>query len=148
MPTTTAFPRSRSIWQICKKVKKQPVLAVKFKTFKVDGFTVYLGKNNFQNDKLLSQASKSDLWFHVKNYHSSHVIAKTNGENYPPSLIQTCAEICAHYSQGGRGDKLSVDYTERKFVKKQGGKNLGGVYYTDYKTVFVIANPHSELEIK
>ncbi len=131
-----------------KKPKKERQHAFNFKSFSVGKFTVYVGKNNLQNDKLLSLANKNDLWFHVKDYHSSHVIAKTNGNDYPLSLIKTCAEICAYYSEGGKGEKLNVDYTERRFVKKQGGKNLGAVYYTDYKTVTVFANSHDELIIK
>lgn len=126
--------------------KQKPTL--KFKKYQISGFTATLGKNNLQNDKLLSLADKNDTWFHVKNYHSSHLIISASGNEIPLSVIKTCAEICAYYSQGGKEDKLQVDYAKRRYVKKQGGKNLGAVTYENYKTITVIPNAHKELEIK
>ena len=129
-----------------KKVKKQKD-AVKFKKYQVLEFTATLGKNNLQNDKLLTLADKNDYWFHVKNYHSSHLIISTGGKEIPENAIKICAEICAYYSQGGKQEKLQVDYAKRRYVKKQGGKNLGAVTYENYKTITVIPNAHKELEI-
>ncbi len=129
-----------------KKAKKQKD-TVKFKKYQVLGFTATLGKNNLQNDKLLTLADKNDCWFHVKNYHSSHLIVNTGGNEIPENVIKICAEICAYYSQGGKQDKLQVDYAKRRYVKKQGGKNLGAVTYENYKTITVIPNAHKELEI-
>lgn len=126
------------------KVKKQN-LSLNLKRFKIDNYDVYLGKNNLQNDKVLSLADKKDLWFHVKDYHSSHLVIKNDGDKLSSETLLILAEICAYYSQAGKGDKIDVDYTERRCVKKQGGTNYGGVYYTDYKTLRVIANAHDEL---
>ena len=111
-----------------------------FLRYNIDGFEVLVGKNNLQNDRLLTLADKGDLWFHVKSYHSSHVILRTGGKKPSDNVINACAEICAFYSQANGGNKVEVDYTERKFVKKQGGKNLGGVFYTDQKTLLVVPN--------
>ena len=66
----------------------------------------------------------------------------------PIKVIQTFAEICAYYSQGKDSDKIEVDYTKRRYVKKLGGKNLGGVTYENYSSIIVTPNPHVELEIK
>ena len=101
-----------------------------------------------QNDKLLSLADKGDIWLHVKNYHSSHLIISSQENDVPIEVIKTFAEICAYYSQGKNSDKLEVDYTKRRYVKKLGGKNLGGVTYENYMTILVAPNPHTELEIK
>ncbi len=114
-----------------------------FIKYKIDGFDVLVGKNNLQNDRLLSLADKNDLWFHVKSYHSSHVILKTDGKAPSNFVLTACAEICAFYSQANGCNKVEVDYTQRKFVKKQGGKNLGGVYYTDQQTLLVVPNANN-----
>lgn len=111
-----------------------------FNEYLIDGFSVLVGKNNVQNDRLLSLAERGDLWFHVKSYHSSHLIIKTDGKTPAENVIKTCAEICAYHSEVKGGDKVEVDYTYKKFVKKQGGKNLGAVYYTDQKTIVVTPN--------
>ena len=118
-----------------------------FLRYNIDGFEVLVGKNNLQNDRLLTLADKGDLWFHVKSYHSSHVILRTGGKKPNDNVITACAEICAFYSQANGGNKVEVDYTERKFVKKQGGKNLGGVFYTDQKTLVVTPNSNEGYKI-
>ena len=120
-----------------KKAKIQSKL--NFKKYLVEGFTVYVGKNNIQNDYLVSTADKLDIWLHVKNYHSSHVIIKNNN-TVPLKVIEICAQICAFYSQGGGGGKIEVDYTFKKNVKKQGGLKTGSVYYTDYESISVTPN--------
>ena len=94
----------------------------------------------------MSLADRSDIWFHVKNYHSSHLILKAGGKTIPSNVLKACAEICAHYSQAKGGVKVEVDYTLRKFVKKQGGNRLGGVYYTDQQTIVVTPDKHEELK--
>ncbi len=126
-----------------KNKKDKPLGFIKYN---INDFEVLVGKNNLQNDRLLTLADKGDLWFHVKSYHSSHLILKANAKP-TDKVITTCAEICAFYSQANGGAKVEVDYTERKFVKKQGGKNLGGVFYTDQKTLVVTPNSHEEFKI-
>ncbi|MBO7214484.1 MAG: NFACT family protein [Clostridia bacterium] len=127
-----------------KNKKDRPLGFIKYS---IEGFNVLVGKNNLQNDRLLSSCDRGDIWFHVKSYHSSHLVIVTNGKPVPNSVITTCAEICAYYSEVGEGAKVEVDFTLRKFVKKQGGLNLGGVYYTDQQTALVTPNAHLELKI-
>ncbi len=129
------------------KNKKRPT-QIKFNKYDVLGFSAILGKNNLQNDKLLSLADKNDIWLHVKDYRSSHLIIRADGKEIPEKIIEICAEICAYYSQGGKCDKLQVDYTKRRYVKKQGGKNLGGVTYENQSSILVIPNAHEELKAK
>lgn len=124
------------------KQKSKKLEPINYLTYVIDGFTIKVGKNNLQNEALLQEASKNDLWLHVKDYHSSFVIIKTEGKTPPDSVILAGAEICAYYSQGKNGSKISVDCTQRKFVKKQPASRPGSVFYTDYQTFVVNPNSH------
>ncbi|MBE5743245.1 MAG: fibronectin/fibrinogen-binding protein [Clostridiales bacterium] len=129
------------------KNKNKKSLPLGFIKYEINGVSVLVGKNNVQNDRLLSISDRNDLWFHVKNYHSCHTILKSS-DDINNDIIKTVAEICAFYSEASQGVKVEVDYTLRKFVKKQGGKNLGAVYYTDQKSLLVNPNKHQEFIIK
>ena len=108
-----------------------------YREFTFDGFTIYAGRNNIQNDRLLRDASPDDIWLHTQKYHSSHVIIAVRGGQVRDEVILRAAEICAYYSDGRDGDKIPVDYCKRKFVKKPNKSKAGFVIYTDYKTVLV-----------
>ena len=125
--------------------KKKTVVTTPFRTFEKDGFTIYAGRSNVQNDRLLKSVSPSDMWLHTQNYHSSHVVILSGGKTVPDEVIKTAAEICAYYSDGRGGSKIPVDYTLRKFVKKPPKSNAGFVIYTDYKTALVNPDGHAEL---
>lgn len=124
-----------------KQAKESP-----YREYLINGYTVKCGKNNVQNDRLLAMAYKDDLWLHAKAFHSPFVIAETKGEKIPDEVILTAAEICAAYSEGGKGGKVYVDYTERKNVKKPPKAKAGSVIYVNYKSVLVIPNFHEELK--
>ena len=115
--------------------KKEPPLP--YREFAFEGFTIYAGRNNIQNDRLLRDASPDDIWLHTQKYHSSHVIIAVRGGQVRDEVILRAAEICAYYSDGRDGDKIPVDYCKRKFVKKPNKSKAGFVVYTDYKTVLV-----------
>ena len=102
----------------------------------LDGTKIYIGKNNIQNDALTFSSDKNDTWLHVKDYHSSHVVVKGQLP-LPNKVIEVASSVCAYYSKASNGDKIAVDYTLKKFVKKPPKSNLGSVIYTDYKTVLV-----------
>ncbi|MBQ9782431.1 MAG: DUF814 domain-containing protein, partial [Clostridia bacterium] len=108
---------------------------------------ILCGKNNIQNDALTFSSDKNDTWFHVKDYHSSHVIVK-GALPLPNKVIEIACSVCAYYSKASAGDKIAVDYTLKKYVKKQPKGNLGSVIYTDYKTAFVTPNKHEEYLIQ
>ncbi len=112
--------------------------------FEVDGFIIKAGKNNLQNEALLDEASRNDLWLHVKDYHSSFVIIEVKDKEVTNNVLQIASEICAYHSESKNGTKIAVDITKRKFVKKPPKSRPGSVIYTDYKTVFVDPNPHSD----
>ena len=105
--------------------------------YKIDNFTVYVGKNNKQNDLLTKYADKSDIWFHTKDIHGSHVILKTNNSNIHDNILQKCAEIAAYHSKAKNSSNVPVDYTFIKNVRKPSGAKLGMVIYTNNKTLYV-----------
>lgn len=102
-----------------------------------DGFDIYVGKNNFQNDELTFQfASGNDWWFHAKGVPGSHVILKSEGRELPDRAFEEAGRLAAYYSKNRGGDKVEIDYVEKKHVKKPGGGKPGFVvYYTNYSLV-------------
>lgn len=116
---------------------KKKDLPVPFREFDVEGFTVLVGRNNVQNDRLIRTASPEDIWLHTQKYHSAHAVIVTNGKAVPDSVIERSAQICAYYSDGRDSGKIPVDYCKRKHVKKPNKSRAGFVVYTDYKTVLV-----------
>ncbi len=102
-----------------------------------DGFHMYVGKNNFQNDDLTFKfASGGDWWFHAKGIPGSHVVVKTEGAELPDSAFEDAARLAAHYSKARGQDKVEIDYTEKKNVKKPNGSKPGFVvYYTNYSMI-------------
>lgn len=112
--------------------------------YSIDGYTVYVGKNNKQNDYLTCKMAKnSDLWFHTKDIHGSHVVLKLpkNLEKMPDSTIYKCSTIAAFFSKAKFSQNVPVDYTFIKYVKKPNGAKPGMVIYTNNKTLYV--NPKS-----
>lgn len=108
-----------------------------------DGYDIYVGKNNFQNDELtFKMASGSDWWFHAKQMPGSHVLVKCHGEEPPVRTFEEAASLAAYFSKGRGSDKLEIDYTQKKNVKKpNGGKPGFVVYYTNYS---LVASSHIE----
>ena len=103
----------------------------------VDGFKVIVGRNNKQNDYITKQALDTDLWFHTKDVHGSHVILKTENKVPTQNTINKVASITAFYSKGAQSSNVSVDYTYAKYVKKPSKAKPGMVIYTNNKNVIV-----------
>ncbi len=101
------------------------------------GFTIYIGKNNIQNDRLVRSFDKQDLWLHTKDIHGSHVIIRTEGKSVPVEVIEAAAGFAAFYSKARLSNKVPVDYTLLKNVSKPSGMPPGKVYYTGQKTIYV-----------
>ena len=123
---------------------KKTELITPYREFEYEGFTILSGRNNLQNDRLVRNASPKDIWLHTQKYHSSHVLIVTDGRAGPDEVIKFAAEVCAYYSDGLAGDKIPVDYCEKRFVKKPSKSNAGFVVYTDYKTALATPNAHAE----
>lgn len=99
-----------------------------------DGYHMYVGKNNLQNDELTFDfANGNDWWFHAKGTAGSHVIVKTNGDELPDRTFEEAGRLAAYYSKNRGNDKVEIDYIEKKHVKKPNGAKPGFVvYYTNY----------------
>ncbi len=99
-----------------------------------DGFDIYVGKNNLQNDELtFKTANGGDWWFHAKKIPGSHVVLLTGGKEVPDRAFEEAAALAAFYSKGKNQEKVEIDYLHRKDVKKPGGAKPGFVvYYTNY----------------
>lgn len=102
-----------------------------------DGFHIYVGKNNLQNEDLTFRfAAGNDWWFHAKKAPGSHVIVKSGGAELPDSTFEEAGRLAAYYSSQRGSEKVEVDYVEKKHVKKpNGGKPGFVVYYTNYSLV-------------
>jgi len=119
--------------------KHQPVKAVPLKVISRDGFEIYIGQNNKQNDKLTLKTSRhEDIWLHIKNYAGSHVVIKAEGREVPDSTIVEAAEYAAWFSKARSSPKAEVDYTRIRNVKKPSGARPGMVIYTNYNTIVVM----------
>lgn len=114
--------------------KRMKITSRPFHYVSSDGFDIYVGKNNFQNEDLtFKTAVGNDWWFHAKGCPGSHVIVKTNGEELPDRTFEEAARLAAYYSKNRGAEKAEVDYVERKFVKKVAGARPGFViYHTNY----------------
>ena len=104
-----------------------------------DGYDIYVGKNNKQNDYVtLKLARHTDLWFHTKGIHGSHTIVKTDDAlTVPDETYMQAARLAAYYSKGKKSESVPVDYTEIKNVKKPSGAKPGMVIYVNYNTLYV-----------
>ncbi len=99
-----------------------------------DGFDMFVGKNNIQNEELTFKvATGNDWWFHAKGMPGSHVIVKANNQELPDKTFEEAAALAAYYSDGADQDKVEIDYIQKKEVKKVPGKMPGFViYHTNY----------------
>lgn len=127
-----------------KPPKKAKLVSKPFHYRSSDGYDIYVGKNNYQNDELTFQfASGSDWWFHAKGIPGSHVIVKSKGGELPDRVYEEAGRLAAYYSKGRESDKVEIDYLEKRNVKKPNGAKPGFVvYYTNYS---LIAPPRIEM---
>ena len=114
------------------KIKNKPLHYISS-----DGYHMYVGKNNLQNDDLtFNFAVGNDWWFHAKKAPGSHVIVKTGGDELPDRTFEEAARLAAYYSSQRVAEKVEIDYVEKKHVKKPNGSKPGFVvYYTNYSMV-------------
>lgn len=120
-----------------KKISRQ-TLSQPLHVVSSDGFDIYIGKNNTQNDYLtLKFANPNDIWLHTKDMPGSHVIIKTNNKPVPETTLIEAAKLAAKYSKAKNSSNVPVDYTLKKYVKKPSGAKPGFVIYTSQKTLYV-----------
>ena len=103
-----------------------------------EGFTVLVGRNNTQNDKLTLKTAKNyDMWLHTQNFAGSHTVILSENREITDKAIVEAAEIAAFFSSAKEAQKVPVDYTLIKNIKKPVGAKPGKVIYHVYNTVFV-----------
>ncbi|MBQ8210295.1 MAG: NFACT family protein [Clostridia bacterium] len=123
-----------------KQKKNQPVPPLEFTS--PDGFKVFVGRNNIQNDKLsLKTAAKTDLWFHIQKAPGSHVILSLEGKEPTDTALEFAAKTAAYYSSGRQSGAVEVDYTQVRNLKKPAGAKPGYVIYHVYNSI--LAKPEN-----
>ena len=127
-----------------KRMKQGKVPPMRFES--TDGYSIYVGRNNRQNDELTFKlARKDDIWCHASKVHGSHVIISCGGTKPPDDTITQAAQLAAYYSETTAGQNIPVDVTPVKQVKKLPGAKPGMVIYHTYRTV--IANPYQDIVV-
>ena len=125
-----------------KRMKQSKVQPMRFES--TDGYPIYVGRNNRQNDELTFKlARKDDIWLHAQKVHGSHVIISCGGTKPPDDTITPAAQLAAFYSESTGGQNIAVDVTPVKQVKKVPGAKPGMVIYHTYNTVIV--NPYKDI---
>ena len=122
-----------------KKMTKNKFVSFNPLKYNIEGYTIYVGRNNKENDYLTNKfASKNDLWFHTKEIHGSHVILKTNpNETVPENIIYETAKLAANHSKAKGSSNIPVDYCLVQYVKKIPGNKPGLVIYKNNKTIYI-----------
>ena len=124
------------------RMKQKKLPPMRFES--TDGFPIYVGRNNRQNDELTFRlARKDDIWCHASKVHGSHVIISCGGKTPPDNTLTQAAQLAAYYAETGSGQNIPVDMTPVKQVKKVPSGKPGMVIYHTYKTVIV--NPYKDI---
>ena len=111
-----------------------------------DGYPIYVGRNNRQNDELTFKlARKDDIWCHASKVHGSHVIISCGGQKPPDDTVTQAAQLAAYYAETGGGQNIPVDVTQVKQVKRIPSGKPGLVIYHTYRTAIV--NPYGEIVV-
>ena len=120
-----------------KNKQKTKITSKPFHYISSDGFHIYVGKNNFQNEEItFNLASGNDWWFHAKGIPGSHVIVKSDGKELPDSTFEEAGRLAAYYSKGRDAKKVEIDYIQRKHIKKPAAAKPGFViYHTNYSLI-------------
>ena len=128
--------------------KKQKIASHPYHYISSDGYDIYVGKNNYQNEELTFKvATGNDWWFHAKGIPGSHVILKSNNEEeLPDRAYEEAAALAAFYSKAKDVDKVEVDYIQKKNIKKVAGAAPGFVIY--HSNWSMVATPKANLQQK
>ena len=125
-----------------KQNKKSSTNKIELDSIEIDGYTVYIGKNNIQNDYIsLRFSNPKDIWFHTQKIHGSHVLLRNpenlDIEDIPENVLFNCACLAKENSKASDSLNVSVDYCYAKLVKKASGAKPGMVIYNNFKTIIV-----------
>ena len=119
--------------------KKPKITSRPFHYLSSDGFHIYVGKNNYQNEELTFRlATGGDWWFHAKGIPGSHVIVKAEGKALPDRAFEEAGALAAYYSKGRQNEKVEIDYIQRRALKKVPGAAPGFVVYHENYSLMAI----------
>ena len=115
------------------KPKKRELLSFDYK-----GFQIFVGRNNKENEEIsFSKGQPNDIWLHIKDIPGSHVLILRNNQELPNDVLLHAANLACEYSKAKKGDKVTVDYCEKKFVKKIKNSKPGNVIYTNFHSLLI-----------
>ena len=115
------------------KPKKRELLSFDYK-----GFQIFVGRNNKENEEIsFSKGQPNDIWMHAKDIPGSHVLILRDNQKVPDDVLLHAATLACDYSKAKKGDKVTVDYCERKFVKKIKNSKPGNVIYTNFHSLLI-----------
>lgn len=121
-----------------KKTKTKEKISTPQHYISSDNISIFVGKNNKQNDYLTMKfAKKDDMWFHVQNMPGSHVLIKSEGKEIPLTTLEEASILAAFFSKGKNSNHVAVDYTLKKNVKKPKNAKTGMVIYDNFKTIII-----------
>ncbi len=127
-----------------RKMKQAKTAPMRFES--TDGYPIYVGRNNRQNDELtFKSARKDDIWLHASKVHGSHVIIACGGVTPPDDTITQAAQLAAYYAETSGGQNIPVDVVPVKLVKKTPDRKPGMVIYHSHRTVVV--NPYKDIVV-
>ena len=127
-----------------KRMRQAKSMPMRFES--TDGYAIYVGKNNQQNEELtFRSARKDDIWLHAQDVHGCHVIIACAGIQPPDDTITQAAQLAAYYAETAGGQNIPVDVTPVKQVKKHPAGKPGMVIYHSYRTVIV--NPYADIQV-
>lgn len=125
--------------------KKPKITSKPYHYLSSDGFHIYVGKNNYQNEELTFKAAGgNDWWFHAKGIPGSHVIVKAEGKELPDRVYEEAGALAAYYSKGRSNPKVEIDYLQRKLLKKVPGAAPGFVVY--HENYSLMAEPNADFK--
>ena len=127
-----------------RRAKQNKLPPMRFES--TDGYPIYVGRNNHQNDELtFKSARKDDIWCHASKVHGSHVIISCGGTTPPDDTVTQAAQLAAYYAETKGGQNIPVDVTTVRQVKKVPSGKPGMVIYHTYRTVIV--NPYPDIVV-
>lgn len=130
-----------------KRMKLPPSRPMVFRS--TEGFPIYVGRNNRQNDLLTCKtAAKTDWWLHAQKIHGSHVVVDCQGQTPSEQTLEEAAGLAAWFSQGRQGQNVPVDCAQIRYVKKPAGAKPGMVVYDRYRTLYVTPDEHLAEKLK
>src|SRR5690606_1518 len=116
--------------------KKKPTKPAPLCFVSSEGITIYVGKNNTQNDYVTNRlAHPSDTWLHTKDIPGSHVVIRSS--QFGDETLNTAAQLAAYFSQARTSSQVPVDYTHIRHVRKPNGAKPGFVIYDNQKTLYI-----------